>query len=138
MLTHAMRVTTINSVEVLCALLCVATGAGAAFESHRKMKNHFRTRFWCSGFGLTPLTKLPMEITVISVRAHPTSTREPGLTSCCCWARSQGGARARGGGEIEIQFTKFERAEPGKMEMKPSRRFGARGETRKRNGKTTN
>jgi hypothetical protein len=42
------------------------------------------------------------------------------------WARSQGGARARGGGEIEIQFTKFERAEPGKMEMKPSRRFGAR------------
>ena len=40
------------------------------------------------------------------------------------WARSQGGARARGGGEIEIQFTKFERAEPGKMER--SRRVGFR------------
>lgn len=37
------------------------------------------------------------------------------------WARSQGGARARGGNEI--QFTKFERVEPGKMER--SRRVGS-------------
>lgn len=39
------------------------------------------------------------------------------------WARSQGGARARG--EIEIQFTKFERAEPGNRKMERSRRVGS-------------
>jgi hypothetical protein len=42
-------------VEVLCALLCVATGAGAAFESHIKNEKSFSNSFWVFWvFGLTP------------------------------------------------------------------------------------